>query len=56
MADAERAYRAFLASLSAGPALDDQRKEVWAALQRLAATRDARWWIDHRDEPGDVLL
>ena len=54
--DAEWACRSFLASLSAGPGLAEQQKEMWAALMRLAARREARWWIDHRAESGADLL
>ena len=54
--DAKWACRSFLASLSAGPGLAAQQKEVWAALMRLTARREAGWWIDHRNERGGVLL
>ncbi len=56
VADAERARRDFLASLSAGPGLNAQPQEMWSALMLLAATCDAGWWIDHRQESGADLL
>ncbi len=55
VAAAERACRAVLASLSAGPSLDAQSQEMWSALMLLAATRDAGWWIGHRQESGADL-